>query len=102
MQIDLTEDRDAIMKLTNHASKRMQQRNLPPVIVDLLQHYGQTRHQNGATVLFFDEKGQQRARQELREALARFDKLREAYVVEANDSGQVITIGYRYERIKGK
>jgi prepilin-type processing-associated H-X9-DG protein len=90
------------MKLTTHAAKRMQQRHLPPLIVDLLQHYGQTRHQNGATVLFFDEKGQERARQELRLALSRFDKLRDAYLVEANDSGAVVTIGYRFERIKGK
>jgi len=80
----------------------MQQRHLPALIVDLLQRYGQSRYQNGATVLFFDERGQQRAQHELRQALARFDKLRDAYLVEANDSGQVVTIGYRDTRIKGK
>jgi prepilin-type processing-associated H-X9-DG protein len=90
------------MKLTNHASKRMQQRHLPPLIVDLLQHYGQTRHQNGSTVLFFDAKGKERAKRELCQVLARFDKLRDAYLVEANDSGQVVTLGYRDERIKEK
>jgi hypothetical protein len=80
----------------------MHQRHLSPLIVDLLQHYGQIRYQEGAKVLYFDQKGQQRAEQELREALARFDKLRDAYLVEANDSSHVVTIGYRYERIREK
>jgi hypothetical protein len=90
------------MKLTKHASMRMQQRHMPPLIIDLLQHYGQTRHQDGATVVFFDQKGKQRARQELEQTLARFDKLDDSYLVEANDSGHVVTIGYRDERLKGK
>jgi hypothetical protein len=80
----------------------MQQRHVSPLIVDLLHHYGQTRRQDGASVLFFDRKGGQRAKDELREVLARFDKLRDAFLVEANDSGQVVTIGYRYQRVKGK
>jgi len=80
----------------------MQQRHVSPLIVDLLHHYGQTRYQNGASVMFFDRKGSQRAKEELREALARFDKLCDAYLVESHDSGHVITIGYRRERIKGK
>jgi hypothetical protein len=90
------------MKLTKHAAMRMQQRHLPPLIVDLLQHYGQVRHKRGASILYFDQKGHTRARQELQEALARFDKLRDAYLVEAKDSGEVVTLGYRDERIKEK
>jgi hypothetical protein len=90
------------VKLTSHAAKRMQQRNLPPLVVDLLQHYGQTRYQQGATVLYFDEKGRQRAVLALRHALARLDKLSTAFLVEANDTGDVVTVGYRCERIKGK
>jgi hypothetical protein len=47
---------EQIMKLTT-TRRSMQQRHLPPLIVDLA--YGQTRHQNGATVLF-RSKGQTR------------------------------------------
>lgn len=90
------------MNITLHAAQRMQQRHLPSLVLDLLQTYGQTRYQNGSMVLYFDKKGQERAEQELRQAVARFTKLRHAYLVEANDSGQVITAGYRYKRVKEK
>jgi hypothetical protein len=53
-------------------------------------------------VLFFNQKGHERAAEELREALARIDKHRDAYLVEANDSNDIVTVGYRSERIKGK
>jgi hypothetical protein len=90
------------MKLSNHAVKRMQQRAIPPIIVDLLQRYGETRYQRGSTVLYFNRKGHHKAAEELREALARIDKHRDAYLVEANDSNSILTVGYRSERIKGK
>ena len=90
------------MKITQHAAKRMQQRHLPPLIIDLLQRYGQIRNQAGATVFFFDEKGCKHAEIELRATLARLDKLRDAYLVEANDSKQVVTLGYRFKRVKEK
>jgi len=48
------------------------------------------------------KKGHNRAEQELRDALARIGKYRDAYLVEANDSGTVVTVGYRTQRIKGK
>jgi hypothetical protein len=90
------------MKLSNHATKRMQQRDIPPIIVDLLQRYGETRYQRGSTVLYFNRKGHEKAAEELREALARIDKHREAYLVEDSDSRDIITVGYRSKRIKGK
>jgi hypothetical protein len=90
------------MKLTNHAAKRMLQRHLSPLVVDLLQHYGQARYQHGNTVLYFNNKGWQRAEDEVRHVFSRLNKVRNAYLVEANDTGHVVTVGYRYERIKGK
>jgi hypothetical protein len=90
------------MKLTSHAARRIQQRHLSPLVVDLLQHYGQVRYQSGSTVLYFNEKGWQRAEDEVRKVFSRINKIRDAYLVEANDTGHVVTIGYRYERIKEK
>lgn len=90
------------MKLTDHAVARMQQRGIPPLVVDLLQTFGRTRYQNGSTVLYFDNKARQRAQLALKDALQNFDKLGNAYLIEANDSGAVITVGHRHERIRGK
>jgi hypothetical protein len=49
------------MALTEHAAKRLQQRAIPPVVIDLLYRYGREQHQAGATVIFFDEKGRRKA-----------------------------------------
>ena len=80
----------------------MHQRRLSPLVVDLLQHYGQTQHQNGSTVLYFNNKGWQRAEDEIRHVFSSLNKVRDAYLVEASDTGHVVTVGYRYKRIKGE
>ena len=90
------------MKLSHHAAERLHERHIPVVIVDLLQHYGQVRRQPGATVLFFDEKGRRKAEAELRHALSHFDTLGNTYLVEASDSNEVVTVGYRFKRVKEK
>lgn len=87
------------MELTQHAAKRLQQRALPPLVIDLLYRYGREQHQAGATVLFFDEKGRRKAREELKNALKRFDKLEDAYLVELAIDGRIVTAGHRNRRI---
>ena len=88
--------------LTRHAHKRMQQRAIPPLVLDLLYRYGREKHQNGGTVLFFDQQSRRKALSALKDTLQRFDKVCDAYVVTAADDGKAITVGHRTKRIRQK
>ena len=88
--------------LSNHAKRRMQQRAIPPLLVDLLYRYGCEQRQCGSTVLFFDKKSRRRVRKALEDVIQRFDKLSDAYLIEADDSGTAITVGHRLQRFKNK
>lgn len=88
--------------MSNHAKARMQQRAIPPLLVDLLYRYGREHRQSGGTVLYFDKHSRRQVRKALEDALQRFDKLGDAYLVEAGDSGIAITIGHLTHRLKHK
>jgi len=86
--------------LSNHAKQRMQQRAIPPLMIDLLYLYGRKQHQKGSTVLFLDKRARKRARRVLQDVKQRFDKLSDTYLVEADRDGTVVTVGHRTQRIK--
>lgn len=87
------------MNLTHHALSRMQQRAIPPILLDLLERYGREHATVNGTVLAFDERGREKARRALDDAVSRFDKLDDVYLVEASDSGAVVTVGHRSRRL---
>lgn len=86
--------------MSAHASRRLQQRAIHPLMVDLLYRYGRKHHQNGSTVLFLDSRARKKARRALEEVERRFEKLCDAYLVESDDGGTVITIGHRNKRLR--
>ncbi len=88
--------------LSNHAKQRMQQRAIPPLMVDLLYRYGKEQRQYGSTVLFFDKKSRKHVRKALEEVIKRFDKLSNVYLIEAGDSSTTVTVGHRLQRFKSK
>jgi TPP-dependent pyruvate/acetoin dehydrogenase alpha subunit len=90
------------MAITKHAQARMQQRNIPPLMIDLLYRYGREQSQDGATLLYLDKKGREHARDALLDITRRFDKLGGTYLVEGSDSGDLVTIGHRRRRIRRK
>lgn len=85
--------------MTRHAAARLQQRCIPQLLVELLYRHGREAHQDGSTVIYFDQKARRKAQEELREALKRFDKLADAYLVESARNGAVVTVGHRTKRI---
>ena len=87
---------------SKHAERRMQQRGIPPLLVDLLYRYGREQPQCGSTVLYFDKKSRKHARKALEDMIKRFDKLGDVYVVEAGDGSTTITVGHRLQRFKSK
>ena len=88
------------MRITDHANVRMQQRAIHPLMIDLLYRYGREQNRNGSRMLFLDKRARERALQALLDVKQRFDKLSDAYLVEADCDGTVITVGHRFKRIK--
>ena len=88
------------MRLTHHAEARMQQRAIHPLMIELLYLYGREQQQNGSTMLFLDKRARDKARQALQEVKQRFDKLCDAYLVQADDDGTIITVGHHLKRFK--
>jgi hypothetical protein len=88
------------MTITKHAQTRMQQRNIPPLMIDVLYRYGREQSQDGATLLYLDERGRVHAREALMEIARRFDKLGSTYLIESSNGGGLVTVGHRCRRIK--
>lgn len=77
----------------------MQQRGIPPLIVDLLRRFGKTTWCHGAKVCFFDKRSRKRVSQYLGSDLALSEKYLNVYLVQSNN-GKVITTAYRDRRIR--
>ena len=87
------------MRMTKHAHTRMQQRAIPPLILEWLDEYGHCQHDSyGATVYYFDKRGRRRLSRDVGTIVTRrLGDLLDAYMVKKDD--QVITVGHRYRRI---
>lgn len=85
---------------TKHASVRMQQRGIPPLIVEWLRTFGVSRHDHrGAEILYFDKHSRKALAKVVgEEIVSRLAGLLDTYAVIADD-GMVITAGHRYRRI---
>jgi hypothetical protein len=87
-------------RLTRHASKRLQQRGIPPAAVDALLSYGAVEfdHQGGS-IYYLDKRSRRRMEGALNESGPRQVKaLRSIYAVVGPD-GEVVTVGHRRRRI---
>lgn len=89
--------------ITPHAQARMQQRGIPPGILDLLLSYGSVEHDHhGAEVYHFDEAAIRRLQHDIgREPVRRMHEYLNAYAVYGTD-GTLVTTGHRYQRIRRK
>lgn len=85
------------LRLTEHARARMQQRAIPPTVVEALLAYGHGEHDHrGGTIHYFNKAARRRLeRERLDRALERY---LDAYAVVAA-TGEIITVGHRDRRI---
>jgi hypothetical protein len=88
------------MSLTRHAEVRLQQRAIPPFVVDLLERCGSTVRCGGADRLFFDKAAKKRLERHLGGArsLRLVEPWLGVYAV-INDNGSVVTAGHRSKRV---
>ncbi|MDR1853377.1 MAG: hypothetical protein LBR05_00525 [Azoarcus sp.] len=88
------------MNTSQHATVRLQQRGISPLVVDLLRDFGKSVPAgDGASKLFFDKA----ARKKLKAyagSIARFlEEHLNVYAVVAADD-RLITVGHLYERVR--
>jgi hypothetical protein len=86
------------MAISKHAERRLQQRAIPGIVLQLLLDYGARIQQNGSEVIIFDKQSRRSLQRYLGRIYARIEEFLDAYVIMSRD-GTVITVGHRYERI---
>jgi hypothetical protein len=88
------------MNYTQHARVRMQQRSIPPLIVDWLDGYGSTVKAPGnAEVVFFDHKAKKDLSRDYgKEVVKQLSKYMNTYMVRKECC--VVTVGYRNGRLR--
>ena len=85
---------------TRHATKRAQQRGIPPLITAWLLDYGEEVFDgNGGIIRYFARQGIRRMEREIGQApLKRMSEYLRCYLVQGNRDGAIITVGKRYPR----
>ena len=88
------------IQLTKHAAVRIQQRGIPPLIMEWLNCYGTSRHDHrGAEILYFDKQSRKALAKAVgEEVVSRLGGLLDTYAVVAVD-GSVVTAGHRFKRL---
>lgn len=85
---------------SRHARSRMQQRGIPPSIVDRVLRYGREFHDHhGAIVVMMDRAAEARLARDGDSRGVAIDRLRGVYVVVAAD-GTIRTVGHRTRRLR--
>jgi hypothetical protein len=86
--------------LSHHAGRRLQQRALPPFVVDLLMGFGAAERCGGAERFFFDKAARKRLRDHFggKRGLRLVEPFLDTYAVVADD-GTVVTVAHRTGRV---
>lgn len=88
------------MVLSKHAQDRMQQRGIPPLIIDNLIRFGHREPAgDGLWKYYFDKRSYRQFEAYAGQFASKLREFRDAYVVLGPDS-TVVTVAYRLERIK--
>ncbi len=89
------------MNLTAHASRRMQQRSIPPMALELLERFGSECRCGGAYRLYFDKAARRRMRDHYGGSGSpkRIESWLNVYVV-VGDNGKVFTAAHRTTRLR--
>lgn len=88
--------------MSSHAERRMRQRAIPSALVSLILEYGKAEYSRGDVIYHLHDKGARRkAERGLAECGQAFDiRWRNIYIVVDGDLRKVITVGWRYKRVK--
>jgi hypothetical protein len=87
---------------TKHALKRCQQRAIPHELCELILNFGDYRYdKHGARIWFVTKQSLERIEREVgAENVKRLERKKNIFLVEALDTGAVITAGYSFRPSK--
>jgi hypothetical protein len=87
------------MSQTFHAETRLQQRAIPPFMVELLERFGSEMRCGGADRLFFDKVAIKRLQRHMggRRSLRHIEPWLNVYIV-VGDNGRLVTAAHRTKR----
>ena len=90
------------MNMNKHAQTRLQQRTIPPLIIEWLCKYGsRLQGMNGTTVCFFDRDSRRCLASEVGQiVIRRLSDMMDAYVVLSGDN--IVSVGHRYKPLRHK
>jgi len=96
-----TSTRSAMLQLTPHAKIRLQQRGIPPSVVENLLDYGRCSHDHhGATIVYFDHQARNALRRRTEPtAFRRIERYLDTHAVVA-PYGDIVTVGHRTRLIR--
>lgn len=87
------------MDITRHANTRIQQRGVPPLIVEWLLDYGASEVKHGACLRFFDKRSRKLLEEHFgAQVVDRMGELLNCYIVE--NAGRLVTAGHRTKRVR--
>jgi hypothetical protein len=90
---------EVAMHHSQHAAVRSQQRNICPMVIDLLMEFGAAEPSGeGTTKFFFDKPARKRLAAYAGALTPLLQEHLDIYAVVAADN-KVVTVGHRYERI---
>jgi hypothetical protein len=85
--------------VTRHAAARMQQRGIPPAVIERVLRHARERHDHhGGVILTIDKTARGRLRRSGEARGSDLERLADVYVV--MDDGVVITVGHRYRGLR--
>jgi hypothetical protein len=89
------------MSITQHAAKRMQQRAIPPLIIEMLERFGSAMRCGGAEQLFFDKAARKGLERHLGgpRSLRHVERWLNVYLA-IGDNGNLVTVAHRSERFR--
>lgn len=86
------------MNRTIHANKRIQQRGVPPIVLDLLINYGtRTPAGDGTEICYFDRKAKKLVTSYLGGLIGKMNEQLDSYIVLSGK--EIITVGSRFKKI---
>ncbi|NEX60151.1 hypothetical protein [Noviherbaspirillum galbum] len=86
------------MKFTKHAAQRVQQRGIPPLVIDLLINYGRAEHVGAGTIRYhFDKTSLKRMKKYAGPLAGYLTEHLNCFVIVSGE-GELVTAAHRFKR----
>jgi len=90
--------------LTKHSLARCKQRSIPPLVLHLLDEFGERQYDShGGVKVYFTHRSVRTMQRELgRRPVAKLREYLNSYFIETTDGSRILTAGHRTKRVRRK